>query len=166
MKTWKRWLPFLLLNILVSSLTTITVITLWNRLNPATQLTVQVSDPRPPVSSEATALPADLPPLDVETLKIVNVIAAGDLNNEVVILERVGEGELNLTGWSLKDAEGQRYVLPELVVFKGQLEVYSRMGTNSVNRLFWGARTAVWSTGETVTLLDSAEQVRAEFVIP
>ncbi|PKO12135.1 MAG: hypothetical protein CVU39_25690 [Chloroflexi bacterium HGW-Chloroflexi-10] len=166
MKTWKRWLPFLLVNILVSAVTTLLVLIVWSRLNPATTLTLEVSNPGLQTATQQPVGELALPAMDVETLNIINVIAAGDVANEVVILERVGEGELNLTGWQVMDEQNLVFVFPELVIYKGQLEIYTRIGTNTVNRLFWGMTDPVWSSGEKVTLYDTASQMRAEFTIP
>jgi hypothetical protein len=166
MKTWKRWLPFLLVNILVSAVTTLLVLIVWSRLNPATRLTLEVSNPGLQSATQQPIGEVALPAIDVETLNIINVIAAGDVANEVIILERVGEGELNLTGWQVMDEQNHVFVFPELVIFKGQLEIYTRIGTNTVNRLFWGMTEPVWSSEEKVILYDTASQMRAEFTIP
>ena len=161
----KRWLPFIILNIIISALTTLLVLFLWNRIHPGQQLTLKY-----PTATAESFVQSDvqvtLPSMNEEVIKISNVIAAGDYENEYVVISRVGEGTLNLSGWMLVDLNEHRYVFPDIDLLKGDLEVYSKGGTNSVNKLFWNAGESIWQSGETVTLIDSAAQQRAIFEIP
>jgi hypothetical protein len=58
------------------------------------------------------------PPLDQLVIEINNVFGVGDLQTEAVRLQRLGEGELWLTGWQLKDGDGNIYIFPELLLNK------------------------------------------------
>lgn len=161
----KRWLPFLIVNIIVSAGTTLLVLTIWNRINTANSFVIE----SPPVSTQISTEPqvqAELPPLDTPVISIANVFAAGDLQNELLIVERVGEGELNLSGWQIIDQDKNALVFPSIDLVKGQISVYSRPGTNTVNTLFWGSEEPIWSAGEIVRIFDSAGQERAMFEIP
>ena len=161
----KRWLPFLIVNIIVSAATTLLVLTLWNRYNTANQ--IEVNPPMiEPTNPMASPIPEALPPIDIEVIQVSNVFAAGDVENELVIIERVGEGDLNLLNWQIIDEDNNAFVFPSIELVKGQISIYSRSGTNSVNTLFWGSGEAIWSSGETVRVFDSAGQERAVFVIP
>lgn len=161
----KRWLPFIVLNIIISAGTTLLVLFLWNRFHPGQQLTINI--PTETAASIVQSNPqATLPSLDDDVIKINNVIASGDYENEYVVLTRVGEGTLNLSGWMLVDLDEHRFVFPDIDLLKGELEIYSRGGSNSVNKLFWNAGESIWQSGETVTLFDSAAQQRATFEIP
>jgi hypothetical protein len=172
MKFWKRTLPFLLLNILLSAGATLTVLFLWEQAHPA-PLT---SGALPAVPASSTPLSSTsltpvaqptLPPLDQPVIQIEAVVAPGDLANEVVALQRLGEGELLLTGWRLDNGKGQTYTFPYLVLNKnGSIRIYSRAGSDTVIELYWGAESAVWQSGETVSLYDSAGNLRASFTIP
>jgi hypothetical protein len=161
----KRWLPFIILNIIISAATTLLVLFLWNRINPGQQLTLNY-----PVATAASVVQSDpqatLPSIDEDVIKISNVIASGDYENEYVVLSRVGEGALNLSGWMLVDLDQHRFIFPDIDLLKGDVEVYSKGGANSVNKLFWNAGESIWQSGETVTLFDSASQQRAIFEIP
>jgi hypothetical protein len=164
MNPWKKWMPFLLLNVLISAATTLLVLFFWNQAHPTQQLTVQATqEPTPPQQALPTAT---LPPLDTALISISNVFGSGNLDNEYVVLERVGKGELTLTGWKIADDQGNQYVFPEIELIQGQLEVYSKNGVDTVNRLFWNRSQAVWESGETVHLLDYQDQERAQFTIP
>ena len=160
----RKWLPFLILNILISIATTLLVLFFWNKAHPTQQLTLQVTK-QPEINVQS--LPsATLPPLDTPVIKIVNVFGTGNLANEYIVLERIGEGSLLLTGWKIIDSQDNLFVFPEIELIQGQLEVYSRNGVNSANRLFWNNSQAVWESGETVRLIDFQDQERASYTIP
>lgn len=161
----KRWLPFLIVNIIVSAATTLLVLTIWNRINTANSFVIE-SPPATVPSVNAPQAQAELPPLDTPVISIANVFAAGDLQNELLIVERVGEGELNLSGWQIIDQDKNAFVFPSIDLVKGQLSIYSRPGTNTVNTLFWGSDEPIWAAGEIVRIFDSAGQERAVFEIP
>ncbi|MEW6505427.1 MAG: lamin tail domain-containing protein [Chloroflexota bacterium] len=172
MRSWKRVIPFLILNIIISAATTLTVLLLWDRsLRPAQPLPVRVGSTGgiPPVSSPQP-LPegeATLPPLDEPVILIETVIGAGDLQNEAVLLRRVGEGELLLTGWKLTNGRGVEYVFPYLLLNKnGAVRLYSRAGNNSVMELYWGATQAVFRSGDVVSLYDWQGNLRASYTLP
>ena len=164
MNFWKKWLPFLFLNILISAATTLLVLFFWNRAHPSQSINIQPPSDTPP---EQQALPtATLPAVDAQIIQVVNVFGAGNLENEYVVLEKVGEGSLMLTGWKISDEQGSTFVFPEMELLQGQMEIYTRSGINTVNRLFWNQSNAVWSPGEQVRVLDFLDQERASFTIP
>lgn len=161
----KRWLPFLIINIIVSAATTLLVLSIWNKTNSTSAIDIKptenVSQPNETPNREI-----ELPPLDTVVIQITNVFAAGDLNNELLVVERVGEGSINLIGWEILDQQNNSFVFPEIELVKGQISIYTRVGTNTVNTLFWGNEEAIFSTGETVRIIDSAGNERAVFTIP
>jgi hypothetical protein len=173
MKSWKRVIPFLILNIIISAATTLTVLLLWDRtLRPVQPLPVSVagsggippalSSPQPQPEGEAT-----LPPLEEPVILIETVIGAGDLQNEAVLLKRVGEGELLLTGWKLTNGRGAEYTFPYLLLNKnGAVRLYSRAGNNTVMELYWGANQAVFRSGDVVSLYDWQGNLRAAYTLP
>lgn len=163
----KRWLPFLIVNIIVSAATTLLVLTIWNRVNTPTTTSYTI-DPPASINPTNSIPPVDsvLPPLDTPVVKIANVFAAGDLPNELLVVERVGEGELNLSGWQVIDQDHNAYVFPMIDLVKGQISIYSRSGANTVSTLFWGSTSPIWKPGETVLIFDSAGQERARYLIP
>ncbi len=165
MKFWKRWLPFLLVNILISTATTLIVLMLWTKSNPSQQITLSpLQNSQGNLTQVSTQAP--LPPLDTPVIAISNVFATGNLDNEYVVLERIGSGDLDLTNWKISDQNGNEFIFPSFEFLQGQLEIYSRSGVNTPNKLFWGADKAIWNSGETIFVLDSADQKRAEFLIP
>ncbi|MEW6179475.1 MAG: lamin tail domain-containing protein [Chloroflexota bacterium] len=173
MRNWKRVIPFLILNIIISAATTFTVLVLWDRtIRPAQSLPPSAggSGGIPAANGEvqpALTVEATLPPLDEPVILIETVIGAGDLQNEAVLLRRVGEGELLLTNWKISNGRGAEFVFPYLVLNKnGAVRLYTRAGNNTVMELFWGAEQAVFRSGDTVTLYDWQGNPRASYTLP
>jgi hypothetical protein len=174
MNPWKRLLFFLVLNVIVSAGTTIAVMSWWERAHLESRTTI-VSAVAPAGVEEETIQPAatpvptptPLPPGDTPLIRIENVFGVSDLQNEVVLLKRIGEGELWLTGWRLEDESGQKYVFPDLLLNKdGAVQIFTRPGVDSVIQLHWGMKASVWQPGELVTLVDPQGNVRATYRIP
>lgn len=169
MKPWKRMLLYLALNVLVSAVTTFLVLTWWDRTH---RVDLPVTSSSTPAAAAPTAAagsaPAATPIPEGETvIEIRNVFGVGDLQNEVVVIKRVGDGELALSRWKMEDGEGNAYTFPDLVLNKdGAVQVYTRSGVDTVIELFWGMGRAAWSSGEQVTLVDPQGTVRATYTIP
>jgi hypothetical protein len=174
MNPWKRLLFFLVLNVIVSAGTTIAVMSWWERAHLDSRTAIVRESPVVGMEEEATRpsgtakpTPTSLPPGDTPLIRIENVFGVGDLQNEVALLKRIGDGELWLTGWRLEDESGQKYVFPDLLLNKdGAVQVFTRPGVDSVIELHWGMKAAVWQPGELVTLVDPLGNVRATFRIP
>lgn len=161
----KRWLPFLIINIIVSAATTLLVLSIWNKSNPSESINIQPSK----TNAQPEVMPnkeVELPPLDTVVIQITNVFAPGDLQNELIVIERIGEGAINLVDWEILDQNNNSYIFPEIELVKGQISVYSRTGVNTVNTLFWGSEESIYSAGETIRIIDSAGNERAVFTIP
>jgi LysM repeat protein len=127
--------------------------------------------PLPPVESSLSANGTPQPPAapspEESLISIAYIIGAGDLNSEKVRLERVGDGTLLLAGWKLRDEDGNQFTFPQLSLFPGaEVDLYSGAGRNTAKALYWGLPEAIWSPGETATLLDGDDQVRAIYVVP
>lgn len=98
---------------------------------------------------------------------IDKVIGAGVLENERVVLRRTGDGELSLAGWRLTDGKGNEYIFPQLTLYKdGAINLNTRSGQNTVVDLFWGLTASIWNSGESISIYDSQNSLRATFTIP
>jgi hypothetical protein len=164
MNSSRKLLIFILINILVSAVTTLVILSIWDAVR---------KDSLPARSSQAGtgSLPgtssATLPPLDQTVLQVENVFGAGDPERETVRLRRVGEGDLWLTGWQLRDEDGNIYSFPALMLNRdGAIEIYTRTGSDTAIQLFWGLDQSVWQNGEVVSIYDPAENLRASYKIP
>jgi len=162
----RRLLYYVLLNIFISACVT-SAILYWYDRNYRSVTLPQASIP--PASS---ALPnstgaASAATLQQGVVQIVSVIGAGTLDAEAVIVKYNGGGELNLTGWHLKDANGNSYTFPPFTLStNGAVRVHSAVGTNTAIDLYWGQSRAIWQSGEAVLLTDPQGQAQDSYPVP
>lgn len=98
---------------------------------------------------------------------INSVISVGDIQAERVFISRTGGGVLLLSGWQLKDEDGNIFQFPDLELFEGgAVNIWTTSGTPTVVDLYWGLSRSVWQAGEMVTLIDDQGNVRATYQIP
>jgi LysM repeat protein len=130
-----------------------------------------------PSSPESTQLPSasgqggapspTAPPTAAPQLEIQAVVGAGDIETEHVVLKNVGESQVSLAGWRLRNEGGSEYAFPQLNLFKdGSVNVHTRAGVDSVTDLYWGRQDAAWEPGSRVTLLDPQGHEHVVFKIP
>ena len=159
----RRLIYYIILNIFVSACVTSAILYWYDRNYRAVTLP-QVSVPAQS-SSAANAAPAATAAQG--TMQIVSVIGAGTLDAEAVVVRYNGNGELDLTGWHLKDANGNTYTFPPFKLFKnGAVQVHSASGTNTAIDLYWGQHQAVWQSGENVLLTDPQGNVQDSYPVP
>ncbi|MBU0510948.1 MAG: LysM peptidoglycan-binding domain-containing protein [Chloroflexi bacterium] len=123
----------------------------------------------PPAAVTGEELPpeATSSPVDDGQIEIVAVFGVGDLASERVQLLGVGDGSLSLAGWLLKDEDGHIYTFPHITLFSdGAVNLYTKVGVDTVMHLFWSEPEAVWEAGEVVTLLDVDGNERATYRVP
>ncbi len=111
-----------------------------------------------------------LPPAGQPVIQIMSVVGAGDLEQEMVMLKRVGEGNLSMVGWKLQGEHNNTYTFPaqpELILYKdGAVQVYTGAGTDSVTEVYWNRIEAAWRSGELIRLLDPQGTERASYRVP
>lgn len=95
-------------------------------------------------------------------VEITNVLGAGDITTESVILRNLGN-TLNLSGWTLSDSQDNVFTFPETRLFNnGTITVNTRAGQNTPVVLHWGLDQAVFGEpGEVVILSDADGEVQA-----
>lgn len=159
-----RWLPYLILNILVSATTTLLVLTWFERTQHPE--TINTTPQTISIATQAAAT-VTLPPTDTAVIEIKTVYGVGDLQTEAVMLSRLGETQLELSGWQIKDQDDHVFTFPKLALNKdGAVQINTRSGADTVIELFWGQKRAIWQSGELVSLFDPAGNLRASFQIP
>ncbi|MCE5207997.1 MAG: lamin tail domain-containing protein [Chloroflexi bacterium] len=165
--------PYLILNILLSALTTLAVLWLWNRVqaqklpdDAAVQALLQNSTR--PTEMVTPVLLAPLPSLDTQVIEIINVFGAGDVENEEIVLQNISqEEEIWLDGWTLTTSGGDSYTFKSLVLNpNARVQIYTRPGHDTVNKLYWNLNTAALESGGKITLEDYEGNLRAVFSIP
>jgi hypothetical protein len=87
---------------------------------------------------------------------------------ELVEIRNNNTTVVDLTGWMLRDTDGNEYLFPAgLRLFGGgSITLFSRMGVNSVIALFWGRQQPAFNRGEVVTLVDAQGHVQSTFTVP
>lgn len=99
-------------------------------------------------------------------IEIVDVEGAGDVTAEGIRLRNNGN-TINVTGWTLTDAEGNTFSFPEQLLFSNaEVTIYTRAGTNTPVALFWGLDEAVWTEGDVLTLIDANDDIQASIRLP
>lgn len=97
---------------------------------------------------------------------ISRVQSPGVLAQETVVLINTG-GPLELTGWTLRSADGQEFRFPSLTLFQGgAVNIHTAAGENSVVDLYWGLTNPVWASGAKILLSDQSGKLQAEYTIP
>jgi hypothetical protein len=168
MRSASRSLPFIVLNIIISALVTLTVLFIWDKTHQV-QTPSAVKTPSLPQAIISGDCEVVIPPKSEEVLRITNVFGAGNLQEEQVTIQRVGDGELCLKGWKLTTENNGAYEFPpHLRLYTGgaSIAVFSRPGSDNALELFWGRTTAAWETGKLTRIYDPSGNLRAEFPVP
>ncbi len=159
----RRLILYLFLNIVVSACVTVSILYWYDRNYRAVTL------PQPVVVS-TSAVSSGVPAAQTAqqgTVQIVSVSGAGTLGAETVIVKYTGDGEVDLTGWHLKDNQGNSYTFPPFKLFKnGAVQVHTTSGTDTAIDLYWGQGKAVWQSGEAVLLTDANGSVQDSYPVP
>ena len=106
------------------------------------------------------------PTAETAQIEIIDVESIGDITAEGIRLRNKGN-TINVTGWTLTDAQGNEFAFPEQLLFSNaEVTIYTRSGTNTPVALFWNLDEAVWEEGDVLTLIDSTDQVQATLRLP
>jgi hypothetical protein len=149
----KKLVTYIGINIVISALTALIVIALWTRLTLGAT----------PVLPSGTAVGAAF----AGQLRITAIVGADDLDTERVTIEHIGDEDVSLSGWRLRDTSGAEFRFPALVLHPGaQVIIYSQAGDDTATQLYWDRQIPVWTSGETASLLDPSGQLQASYVVP
>lgn len=116
----------------------------------------------------ATTLPTPLPSTGELQVEITEIIGAGQVDQEWVIITNVGDRLADMQGWTLSDADGNVYTFFNFRLWTGgNVTVHTRIGQdgNPPANFYWGKLEAIWSLGETAILKDAAGQVTSTYVV-
>lgn len=170
----KKLLFYLVLNIIVSAVTILAVLYIWER----TQLGSALLDAsgRPAATSAAEGEPLELDITQDLLIQIGAVGGVGNLSTEYVRLTRPNgdpEDTVSLEGWRLQDEDSHNFLileqsgLPSLDLHgQGAVNIYSKEGSSNPIELYLGLSDPIWQPGETVTLLDPEGEVHDTYIIP
>ena len=163
-------IAYIVVNIIISAATMLAVLFFWEQRTPSNDdlcVLPTIAPTAAAVEEESEPVVAAIPPLEEEVIQIEIIYGAGYLEDEQVVLKRVGTSDLPLYRWRLEDGDGNQFTFPDLTLKSGAtLNVNSRSGDSTVLELFWGADGAIWEQGETARIYDPQGNLRAEYVIP
>ncbi len=159
----RRLVYYVLLNIFVSACVTSAILYWYDRNYRAVTLPQPIQADAPSSVSGATPVQT----IQHGTVEIVSVAGAGTLSAETVTIEYKGEGQVDLTGWQIKNSRGDTFTFPTFKLFKnGAVQVHSTSGTNTAIDLYWGQNQPVWQSGETALLTDANGNVQDSYPVP
>jgi len=170
----KKLLFYVVLNIVVSAITIIGVLYLWentkikNLLFDSSDIPSEVSSGAP--SSDEAAVPENL------LIEIGEVGGIGNLATEYVRLVRPGSepgDTISLQDWSIKDENNHQYnILEQSGVAsldlhgQGAVNIYTKEGDSNPIELYLDLSDPIWQPGETVSLIDPDGEVHDTYIIP
>jgi hypothetical protein len=177
MKRWKQLLFYLLLNILVSTITILAVLFIYEntRLKGSLILAPEGgSSSAPDTAGSNNTTPAS--PSGPSPVEIVDVTGVGNLPTERVRVQRVGgdpDQVVSLLNWRIRDENNNEFNISASSGLnslnlhdQGAIDIYSKSGVSTPIELYLGADEPLWSSGEIVTLLDAGGNVRDTYLIP
>ena len=170
----KKLLIYILINIVVSAITIIAVLYLWENTRLKNVLFAGPDQPAE-ISSGVTA-----PDVVEETtnllVQIGEVGGVGNLATEYVRLVRPANDTIetmSLQDWQIKDENNHKYSILEQsglasldLHSQGAVNIYSKEGESNPIELYLGLSDPIWEPGETVTLIDPQGDIHDTYVIP
>ena len=94
----------------------------------------------------------------VQILEIGNDSPGGDLAGEYVLIENRLSRPIDLGGWTLRDDQKNIYTFPRYSLGAGkEVRVWSRVGVDRIDNLYWNLTAKVWNTGGDCGYLRNAD---------
>jgi len=126
--------------------------------------TGELVDVPPTAVPSPTTVPTSTPV--AANFAIAEVEGLGDITAEGIRLQNMGD-DINVSGWTLSDADGNSYTFRNLLLFaQRSFVLYTRSGTSTANARFWGREQSVWQPGEELTLSDTQGRVLQRLQLP
>ena len=170
----KKLTFYVVLNIIVSAVTILIVLYLWENTrlkNLLFDMPDQTAEQSMPASSLDTA--EETSNLIIE---IGEVGGVGNLATEYIRLVRPGtdaEDTVSLQGWRIRDERDQEYSILEQsglasleLHSQGAVNIYTKTGDSNPIELYLGLSDPIWQPGETVTLIDPQGEIHDTYLIP
>jgi LysM repeat protein len=104
----------------------------------------------------STPLPTSTsPPFDEINIVINEVIGAGNLAQESLVILNKGAGT-SLNGWKLEGSPLAVFTFPDIFLFSGgSIRIHTAAGQNTPSDLFLGQGEPAWPVGSTIILRDA-----------
>jgi len=176
MKQGRRLLFYILLNMVVSAVTMIGVLYLWDNTNLKHVLFSTTPRSSSPAMSEAASTPDTFQTPTSLQIEINEVGGVGNLDTEYVRLRHVSDSSqetLSLDGWQLKDEDNHEFAILSQSGFeklelhqKGAVNIFTKGGQSNPIELYLGFSEPLWEPGETVSLVDPQGEIHDSYLIP
>ena len=170
----KKLLFYIVLNIIVSAVTILGVLYVWEK----TQLKDFLLDSSSS-SPESSALGEEGTSEEGQSNQLIEIGEVGGVGNlatEYVRLTRPNSDPgdtVSLQGWRLVDEDEHDYIILEqsgLATLdlhgQGAVNIYSKEGSSNPIELYLGLEEPIWEPGETVTLVDPDGNPHDTYLIP
>jgi hypothetical protein len=170
----KKLLIYVVINIIVSAVTILAVLYLWETTR-LKNLLIDGGSPGAEISQPA----ASEDPVEETTnllIEIGEVGGIGNLSTEYIRLIRPatdGDDTISLKDWQIKDENNHKYSILEQsglasleLHSQGAVNIYTKAGDSNPIELYLGLKDPIWQPGETVTLLDPQGEVHDTYLIP
>ncbi|NQS91154.1 MAG: lamin tail domain-containing protein [Chloroflexi bacterium] len=170
----KKLLFYIVINIIVSAVTIIGVLYLWENTRLKTVLFISPDTPAEVSVPDSSQAEGDQPSnLQIEIKEVGGV---GNLATEYVLLSRPASDStdtISLQNWSIKDENNHEYVILEQsgvasldLHGQGAVNIYTKEGDSNPIELYLGLSDPIWEPGETVTLIDPNGEIHDTYLIP
>jgi hypothetical protein len=170
----KKLFIYILINIIVSAVTILAVLFLWENTRLKTVLfgipTIKEVESAPGTSPGAVDETSNL------LIEIGEVGGVGNLATEYIRLVRPateGAETISLTDWRIQDENNHNYAILEQsglasldLHSSGAVNIYTKEGESNPIELYLGLKDPIWEPGETVTLIDPQGEVHDTYLIP
>jgi hypothetical protein len=117
----------------------------------------------------ATGLPTPVPSEGDLTVEITEIVGAGQVDQERVVITNIGSRLADMQGWTLSDGQGNVYTFPNFRLWGNgsSVTVHTRIGQdgNPPANFFWGKLEALWSPAKVATLKDAQGNVVVTYTV-
>ncbi|MFV1949508.1 MAG: lamin tail domain-containing protein [Anaerolineales bacterium] len=170
----KKLLFYIVLNVVVSAITIIIVLFLWENTRLKQVLFNSGDGPAAVTSPEGVSGTEEL--TGELLIEIGEVGGVGNLATEYLRLIRSGtesEDTISLQGWQIRDESNLNFNILEQsglasleLHSQGAVNIYTKAGSSNPIELYLGLSDPIWEPGETVTLIDPQGEVHDTYLIP
>ncbi len=145
-------------------------------LNLGQKLIIPVAQPEPEEAA-AAALPtsavvelATLPPANLDAnVQIQAVVDPGVSSAEAIEIVAPSDdaSAIPMINWKIVGSNGREFVFPEITLYPtGEVRINTGPGVNTATDLYWNQTSAVWTAGDSLSLVDPEGNVRSTFIVP
>jgi hypothetical protein len=170
----KKLLIYFLINVIVSAITIIAVLYLWEN----TQLKKLLFENEPGTETDLSPGTDKEPVEEISNLliEIGEVGGVGNIATEYIRLVRPPNDTaetVSLQDWRIKGEDNREFSILEQsglasldLHSQGAVNIYTKDGVSNPIELYLGLSDPIWQPGETVTLIDPQGEVHDTYLIP